>query len=209
MPKKPVIVLLLFFGTVFCTAQKVIQKEIASDGIQILSIPDDVIYKITIQSSEESIVKISAHISGEHAESVVIDARIIEDTLSLKTGFTPFFDLENDKLAAHKVMAIEMEITLPKEMAVQIKSKLASVNTEGIFKNLDISLENGNCILTNFLGNAHLKTMGGNITVWAKKNVSGKAFSKNGTVENELPNQRKFLVEAESSSGNISLLQTE
>ena len=209
MPKKPVIVLLLFFGTVFCTAQKVIQKEIASDGIQILSIPDDVIYKITIQSSEESIVKISAHISGVHAESVVIDARIIEDTLSLKTGFTPFFDLENDKLAAHKVMAIEMEITLPKEMAVQIKSKLASVNTEGIFKNLDISLENGNCILTNFLGNAHLKTMGGNITVWAKKNVSGKAFSKNGTVENELPNQRKFLVEAESSSGNISLLQTE
>lgn len=209
MVKKSVIVFLLVFGTAFCTAQKVIQKEIASEGIQTLSIADDIIYKITIQSSEASIVKISAQISGEHAESVVIETRIIEETLSLKTGFTPFFDLENDKLAAHKVMAIEMEIALPKEMAVEIKSKLASVNTDGIFKNLDISIENGNCNLTNFSGNAHIKTMGGNIAVWAKNTVSGEAISKNGTVGNELPKQRKFLVEAESSSGNISLLQTE
>ncbi len=208
MTKKSVILFLLVFGTDICTAQKVIQKEIASEGIQTLSIVDDAIYKITIRSSEESIVKVSAHIFGEHAESVLIEAIIIEETLSLKTGFSPFFALENDKLAAHKIMAIEMEITLPKKMAVEIKSKLASVNTDGIFNNLNISIENGNCILTNILGNAHIKTTGGNIIVWAKNSVLGKAFSKNGTVENELLNHGKFVVEAESSYGNISLLQT-
>lgn len=208
MTKISVLLFLLVFGTTFCSAQKVIQKEIASEGIQTLTIIDDAIYKVTVHSSEESFIKISTHIYGEHAESVLIEAIIIEETLSVKTGFTPFFALENDKLAAHKIMAIEMEITLPKKMAVEIKSKLASVNTDGVFNNLNISIENGNCILTNILGNAHIKTTGGNITVWAKNTVSGKAFSKNGTVENKLLNHGKFLVEAESSYGNISLLQT-
>ncbi len=199
----------LFLGSYCGFSQKIIQKEFSSEGFQTLTILDDSIFKIEIQSSSEKTINVTVHISGEYSESIIIEEKIAEGVLSLKTGFTPFFDLENDKLAAHKVLAIEMKITLPKEMAVEIKSKLASINTEGIFKNLDISIENGSCILTNFSGNAHLKTKGGNITVWAKNTVSGKAFSKNGTVENELPNHRKFFVEAESSSGNISLLQTE
>ncbi|MCB0464110.1 MAG: hypothetical protein KDC78_00335 [Aequorivita sp.] len=186
-----------------------IQKKIASEGIKTLSIVDDAIYKITIQSSEESTIKILAHISGEHSESVIMEEKIVDGTLSLKTGFAPFFTLENDKLAAHKVMAIEVNITLPKKMAVIIKSKLASVYTNGIFENLDISLENGNCILIDFLGNAHLKTLAGNITVHAQKNVSGKAISKHETVVNKLSSQGKFIVEAESINGVISLLQTE
>ncbi|MDC8000955.1 hypothetical protein POV26_07895 [Aequorivita todarodis] len=202
------IIVFIFFGSYSIMAQKTIQKEFSSEGIKTLSIADDAIYKITIQSSEESILKISAHISGEHSESVIIEEKIADGILSLKTGFAPFFKMENDKLAAHKVMAIELKITVPEKMAVEIKSKLASVYTDGIYKNLTISLENGNCVLNDFLGNAQLKTIAGNITVQAQNNVSGKAISKNGTVENNFLNKGKFFVEAESINGNISFLQT-
>ncbi len=208
MAKTVFIFSFLVFGTLFCNAQKVIQKEFSSEGIQTLSILDDAIYEISIQSSEESTIKISAHISGEHSESIIIEEKITNGTLSLKTGFAPFFTLENDKLAAHKVMAIDLKILFPKKMAVEIKSKLASVNITGTFENLSISLENGNCVLNDFLGNAQLKTITGNINVHAQKNVSGKAISKNGIVENKLSGQEKFLVDAESINGSISLLQT-
>lgn len=202
------IIVFIFFGNYFCVAQKIIQKEFPSEGIHTISIKDDAIFKIEVQSSEEKSIKMSLHISGEHSESIIVEEKITDGILSLKTGFTPFFILENDKLAAHKVMALEMQITLPKKMAVEIKSKLASLNATGTFKNLIISLENGSCVLTNFSGNAQLKTIAGNITVRAHKNVSGKAISRNGTIENMLLKQGKYVVDAESINGNISLLQT-
>jgi hypothetical protein len=208
MAKILFIVSFLIFGIAFCNAQKVIQKEFDSDEISKLSIIDDAIFKITIQSSEEPTIKVYAHISGEHSENIIIEEKIVAGNLSLKTGFTPYFTLENDKLAAHKVMAIELKITVPQKIALEIKSKLASVNFNGSIENVSISLENGNCVLTNFSGNAQLKTIAGNITVRAQNNVSGKAISKNGTVENNFLNKGKFFVEAESINGNISFLQT-
>ncbi|MBK5214716.1 MAG: hypothetical protein JJE55_13755 [Flavobacteriaceae bacterium] len=203
------IIVILFFGSYSSTAQKTIQKEFSSKDIHLLSIEDDAIFKIEIHSSEETGIKITLHVSGEHSENVIIEEKISEGKLSLNTGFTPFFTLENDKLAAHKVMAVEMQITLPKSMAIEIKSKLASVYINGAFENLNISLENGSCVLSDFLGNAHLKTIAGNIAVLAKKDVSGQAISKKGAVENTLAEHGKFLVVAESIKGSISLSQTE
>lgn len=209
MHKLIFIVIFLFFGNHYCGAQKIIQKEFYLEAIHKLSIIDDGIYKIEIQSSEESTIKIELHISGEHSESVIIEEKIIKGILSLKTGFAPFFKLKNDKLAAHKVMAIEMKLIIPETIFVEIKSKLASVEIKGKINALAVVLENGNCSLSNFLGNAHLKTKAGNITVHAQNNVSGIATSKSGTVENSLPKERKFQVEAESINGDIYLLQTE
>lgn len=207
MAKTILIAAFLFLGSIYCTAQKTIQKEFSAAGVQKLSVKDDAIYKITIHSSEEKIIKVSLHVSGEHSESIVIEENISEKTLSLKTGFMPFFTLENDKLAAHKLMAIEMKLTVPSYMAVEIQSKLASVFAEGKYKNLLVSLENAPCHLHNFSGNAHLKTVSGDITVVAYSTVSGTAVSQHGIVKNELSSDGKFFVEAESINGSI-ILQT-
>lgn len=208
MLKNSFIIAFLFFGNLVCLAQKIIQKEFSSEEIHTLSIVDNVIYKITIYSSEEKNLKVLAHVSGEHSESIIIEEKISEETLELKTGLIPFIILENDKLAAHKVMAVEMEIVIPKTMSIEIKSVLASLETTGAIKNLAVSLENGSCVLNDFSGNAHLKTTTGNITVFAKSNVSGKAISTHGIVQNELSLNGKFFVEAESINGTIKLLQT-
>src|SRR5690606_17153034 len=125
-----------------------------------------------------------------------------------KTGFSPFVFLEDDKLAAHKVLAVEIVLIVPNTISVEVKSKLASIFANGNFKALAVSIENSNCELRNFSGNAHLKTKDGNINVVAESGVSGIAISINGTVENMLPKRGKFTVQAESVNGNIRLLQT-
>ena len=207
---KFIFILTLFtFGKHFCWAQKIIQKEFSAESISSLVILDDNIFKIEIKSSKNSEIILNVHISGEHSESVVIEEKIAQEKLTIHTGFAPFFNLENDKLSAHKIMAIEVELIIPEHISVEIKSKLATVEAEGKLINLAIFLENGNCALRNFLGNAHLETVVGNITVHAQNNVSGTAFSKFGTVENTLPKKGRFFIEAESNYGNISLLQTE
>jgi putative adhesin len=202
------IIAIVFLELKSSVAQKTIHKEFSSDGIKALSIVDDAIFKITIHSSEEKEIKLSVHISGEHSEDVIIEENLKNNKLSLKTGFSPFVFLEDDKLAAHKVLAVEIVLIVPNTISVEVKSKLASIFANGNFKALAVSLENSNCELRNFSGNAHLKTKDGNINVVAESGVSGIAISINGTVENMLPKRGKFTVQAESVNGNIRLLQT-
>ncbi|WP_347373471.1 hypothetical protein [Aequorivita sp. Q41] len=201
-------ILFLIFGSSFCAAQKVIQKEFSSNEIHAISIKDDAIYSINVEATERKTVLLAVYISGEHSESVVIEERLSDGTLALNTGFMPFFTLENDKLAAHKVMAIEIKLTVPKTISVVLKSKLASLETKGAIKDLAVFLQDGNCTLIDYSGNAHLKTRNGNITVHAQKTVSGSAISENGTVENLLLKNGEYIIEAESINGNIWLLQT-
>lgn len=209
MAKMPVILAFIFVVNGFCTAQKTIQKEFFAEEISIISIEDDAISRIEIFSSEEATILVTAHISGENAEYIVVDENIQNGKLSLKTGFAPFFTLKNDKLAAHKQMGVEIKLTVPKNISLEIKLNWATIITVGAYKNVAISLENGFCLLSNFTGNAQLKTVNGNITVAANKTVSGQAVSERGTVKNELARNEKYTIKAESVNGNISLRQTE
>lgn len=202
------LILALFFVCGIGFAQKIIQKEFDAKTIQSLVIEDNALFKISIFSSEIDHIKMILHVSGEHSENIVIEEKRQNGALFLTTGFNPFFEKENDKLAAHKVMALQMEIFIPDNISISIKSKLASVITRGTFNNLAIVLENGSCVLNNFSGNARLKSLNGDISVFARGNVSGSAVSKSGTVDISLPPSQKYLVVAESVNGNISMEQT-
>lgn len=202
------IALFLLFGSYCCVAQKVIEKEFSVQGLRKLSIEDDSIFSIKIIASKRKSIIMKVHISGEHSEAIIIEGKRSEGKLSLKTAVMPYFIFEDDKLAAHKLMAIEVVVFIPETISVEIKSKLTSVETKGKIRNLAVSLQKGSCTITDFSGNAHLKTIDGNINVKANKEVSGKAISKNGTVEKTLSSRGKFLVEAESINGDIYMSQT-
>ncbi len=209
MKKLIPIFFIYFLGISFCTAQKVLQKEISSEGIETVLIEDDAIFKIEVQTSENNRVQLKANISGENSESIIIEEKIQDGTLFLSTGFSPFFEKENDKLAAHKLMAVEILVVIPKHINIQIKSKIASATVIGAYKNVEIGLDEGNCLLKDFLGNAVLQTKMGDITVFARNQVSGEGISLHGTVKNELPITGKYHLTAETINGSISLLQTE
>ncbi|WP_026450960.1 hypothetical protein [Aequorivita capsosiphonis] len=208
MHKITFIIAFLFFGSYSAMAQKIIEKEFSAEGIHRLSIADDSIFSIKINSSKRESIKMKVHVSGEHAEAIIIEENRFQGKLALKTAVMPYFTFEKDKLAVHKVMAIEVEMYIPETISVEIKSKLASLETKGKIQNLSVSLQNGSCILTDFSGRARLKTITGNIELKAQKEVSGKAVSRNGTVVNTLFKEGKFLVEAESINGDIYMLQT-
>ncbi|MCZ4317677.1 DUF4097 family beta strand repeat-containing protein [Aequorivita viscosa] len=208
MHKTFFIIVFICFGIHCVVAQKVLEKEFAAEGLHALYIEDDAIFKIEIFASKRETIQIKAKISGEHSEAIIIEENFLNGTLSLKTGLMPYFAFENDKLAAHKLMAVEIMLFIPENISVKIKSELASLEATGNIKKLAVSLQNGSCTLTNFLGNAHLKTANGDISVLAKMHVSGRAISKHGTVNNTLPKDGRFLIEAESVNGNIMLLQT-
>jgi len=208
MLKHIVIVIGIILFTTEITAQKILQKEFSASGFETLALHSDDVFTVNISTKKTDKITIQTHVEGEYYENVVVNTSEKNRILTVTTGYSPFFEKENDKLAAHKVIAIDMEITIPETMKVEIQSKIASVTGKGTFKNMFVALENGTCLLKKFKGNATLYTKKGAIVVHAKPNVTGEAVSKKGTILNELPKAGIYKIIAESITGSITLLQT-
>lgn len=188
--------------------QKKINKQWEAEGIEKIEFSSDQVYLIEIHAVKTSSLKLEVHIEGEHSENVMVSSSITNKTLSLSTQYRPFFQIPNDKLAAHKALSVEVKLIVPEGMEVKISSPLAGLIVRGTYKRLDVTLDQGYCEVKNFLGEALLYTKGGAIIVWAKEGVAGSATSQHGTILNELQKEGNYYIRAESVNGNISLLQT-
>lgn len=201
--------LMLTVGLVFnAYSQKVIEKSWDAMAFNKLEISSDDVFKIKIVTAPTSEIKLISLIDGENYESLNIGATEKGKTLTLKPTYRPFFKPKNDKLAAHKLISIEMMLTIPESMEVSINAKIASLETQGSIQFLNANLSTGICVLRDFLGHATLNTKQGDITVFTYDTVSGKAISKYGIINNELSGKGKYQIKAESVNGNISLLKT-
>ncbi len=189
-------------------AQKVLQKEWDQADVTTLIIDSDEVFTIDITASKTQKIRVYTSVEGETYESVVLRVAEKGNTRTIRTAYSPYFNKKDDKLAAHKVLAIDMIIEVPEGMSVEVRSAIASVSASGVFKELRVGLEDGNCDIANFLGNAALHTRQGAINVRALPGVRGTAVSKRGTVVNNLPGVGAYRVVAESVDGAISLLPT-
>ena len=87
------ILIVIFFGSNYVTAQKTIKKEFSAEGINTLSIVDDAVFKITINSSEGKDIKLSVQISGEHSEDIIIEEHFSENENDMEEESS---QIEND-----------------------------------------------------------------------------------------------------------------
>lgn len=192
-----------------CYSQKIIERDFDATLINSIEINSDIINSVLIHSEKTNHIKIIARIEGEHYENVVLSMVEKDNILFLKPDYAPFFEAENDKLAAHKVQSIELEIIVSEDIEISITSIMASITTHGKFKALKALLGNGNCNLQEFAGDAYLKTKIGSIVVSTKENIFGKAISKKGIIVNQLSENKnsKYTIIAETNMGEISLFQ--
>jgi hypothetical protein len=208
MLKKILFSLLLVVGISEGISQKLVEKQLDATRFESLIISSEIINRLIITSKATNEISIVNKVVGENYENVLVTTSEENKTLKIGTSYSPYFIAENDKLAAHKVMSVDIELTIPNFLYVEVYTPIASISVTGNYSNFHAYLENGDCQLNDFLGNASIKTKHGNIKVHAMENVSGRAFSTNGSVVNYLPGQAKYTIIAESRDGDISLLQT-
>lgn len=187
------------------SAQKELYKQWDSNGIDTLIVDSDVLSTINVVTSPHMTITIMARVQGELANEVMINEKSGERSLKLSTGLAPYFTPENDKLAAHKVLSVDMTIEVPKGKSFVIRSKYGSVNAMGSYDFFEVALENGHCTLRSFYGDARLYSINGNIDARVLPGVSGKADSRYGKTSNGLSGSYELLVEARSIYGNILL----
>lgn len=154
----------LIFGQLLF-AQKRVDKILDNQDVSTVYINGANCYKIHVIAQPLHDMNIKTRIAGEHNEDMMIATKVKHDTLFVGARFQPLFVADNDKLSAHKVMSIEMEVFLPEHLTVYIVSDIAQVQAQGLFKGVIIELRDGNCVLSKFTGNAKVNTVNGDITV--------------------------------------------
>ena len=163
-------------------AQKETREIIDAAAIQSIRIDTDEVYLIKMISGNTSQISIKTHSEGEYFQDIVLKTDLQKNVLTITTQYPERLTGGYDKLSAHKVFSLEIELEIPEGLEVEINSNIASVEAKGAFESVYADLKQGYCNLLNFSGNAVINTYTGHILVETSSGLI-EAESRNGTVE--------------------------
>ncbi|MAU17714.1 MAG: hypothetical protein CMH46_19480 [Muricauda sp.] len=178
--------LLVFFMLVRVHGQKLIRKAFIDPRTETIQIDAQYCYRIdlkTVLSTEE--VQVSASMEGEYAKDLLVSIKERGTTAMISADFQPLFVNPNDKLSAHKVVSIVLEISVPEFKNVEVFGTSTNVYATGKYEHLDITLSDGRCNLDNVSESVEVTTQKGDIMLVAPSgNID--AESAYGNVEKEI-----------------------
>lgn len=163
MQKTCFILTFLLFISLSCFAQKVTQQTLSIHKIEEIRIDTDKIFQLNIFSTNDNIIKIETKMEGEYFRDLNIITATKNKQLQLFCELAEGFELPNDKLSAHKVFSVSMNIYIPKQLKVQLEGDETQVYVKGSYKKFLALLISGNYTLEDFYSEAKIQTKKGNI----------------------------------------------
>lgn len=195
----------LILFPILCMAQKQTRQRIDAEGIEVIEIAADEVFKIEVKTAETDIIEMTTEAEGEYFNNIGILSRREGNKLIFESTFNKILENGFDKLSAHKVFSIKTEFLIPKNLNVEIASNIASVMAFGDYKNLQIQLKQGNCEVMDFSGNAVVNTYSGDVFFTLKNLVNVEAISRKGTVKIVQDQKSGDVLKLTSISGNIEV----
>lgn len=183
-------------------AQKLVEKAVHNPKTKYVRIDVTKCYRLVLDTHTSDFLKIEATMEGEYAKDLVIKLEENGDNITISADFLPSFDIPNDKLSAHKVISIEMHVTLPESMTTSVHGTHTNVTAKGTYKHLSVTLADGNCTLDNISEKAEVKTQTGEIVL---KGARGTVTTKNiyGKVEKGPVPQGNQIYSLQTVEGSI------
>lgn len=163
-------------------AQRNTQQSIDASSLKTIQINSDEVFLITIHAVPSEEITIRTHSEGEYFNNIILSSEVEGDMLKLTSEYPERLAGGFDKLSAHKVFSLEVELNIPENMNVEIRSNIASLVAEGSFERIFADLNQGYCKLLDFEGQALINTYKGDITVDANSGIID-AHSRHGKVE--------------------------
>ena len=188
-------------------AQKAISKSYPAPFDTLIQIDTDKCYLAEISAYEGEAVIVEARMDGEYAEALSVSITEEGKTLWIGADFNPDFKLPNDKLSAHKVVSISLNIRIPAYRDLQVFGTSCNVMLSGAFNTVDVVLNDGSCTLDQVAHNVKVNTQSGNIRLNSLQGVI-KAVSHYGKVLQDKIPQGEKRFDLETVSGDITLHRT-
>lgn len=187
--------------------QKLVKKAFVNNSISSIQINSQYCYQVDLNTVNTNEIHVEAEIEGEYSKDLVITIEENETTVLISAGFQPNFNNPNDKLSAHKIISIKLNVTVPNDKRVFIYGTNSNVTMKGNYKNLKVKLLDGNCSIDNVGDKVEVTTQKGNILLIAD-NGNIMAESTYGKVVKEYIPQGQNQYSLKTIEGNINLRKT-
>jgi len=164
----------------------------------------DNVFTIKLSSTKSNQVFVKAISEGEYANHFVITKKRKNQTLHISGSIAFTYPNNQDKLSAHKVHAIAVEIFVPEHLQTFVSSDIGNVSVSGSYNSLTTDLLSGDCYLNNVSGNFEIKTVSGDVYLTTKNGVVSTE-SKSGTIIQEKIPKGKSTFFLKTAKGNIKI----
>lgn len=191
--------------TVF--GQKTVSKSYPIAFDTLIQIDTDKCYQAEISAYDGETVIVETRMDGEYAEALSVNITENGNTLWIGTDFNPEFTLPNDKLGAHKVVSVSLNVRIPAHRDIQVFGTSCNVVLSGEFNAVDVVLNDGSCTLNQVARHVKVNTQSGHIRLNSLRGEI-KALSHYGQIlQEEIPHGEKDF-DLVTVSGDITLQRT-
>lgn len=206
MIKKAIFLLLFCAGLLPVNAQRVINKSLVTKHARFFYIDAGLVHKVLLNTNSSQEIQIQASAEGEYQNEIVLDIQESGSEIYIGTIFSPEFKVKNDKLSAHKVISIAMEISVPEELSVNLKGVYTHLEASGKYKLLQVDLQDGSCDLDRLYGEIRVTSNSGAISLESNSGVVDAATEYGKLQSDDLPlgNSAYFL---RSTHGDIRIIR--
>ena len=139
-------------------AQKRISKSLLDPRVSSIVIEGEQCFRIDVRTADTDQVTVEAEMQGEYQSDVLVHTETLGNTLNISTAFAPSFQMPNDKLGAHKVLSIDLRVTLPHYQRVSLSAGTCQVQTAGRYRTLKVSMNDGGCKLNHTAEQTEVRT---------------------------------------------------
>ncbi len=154
-----------FFAFVHLQGQKLVKKALINTKTEYIQIDSEFCYQVNLFTSKTQEVVVEASIEGEYAKDLIIAIEEQGATILISARFQPNFTNPNDKLSAHKVISIALDVELPEYKDVFVYGANSNVDVTGKYKKLKVKLSDGRCSLNNVGETIEVITQKGDIVL--------------------------------------------
>jgi len=190
------------------SAQNSFDKHIEASDIERIVINGNQIFSISVSTHNSKNITMRSTIDGEYQEEFQITNTKQNQILYLKLEQNPFMSIPDDKRNAHKVVAASLNLVIPVNLDIDIKSDIGSVELTGNFKDITVQLFTGFCKIQGQAKAALINTVDGNIDI-KTLNAEVIANSTYGSTEIETFPLKTTVWRLKSIYGNISVKKQE
>ena len=174
----------VFFSLGILQGQKLVKRTVLGSRADFYEIDAGDCYRISLRTGTSDQVEVRAQMDGEYAQDLMLHVEEKGGTISIRADFLPAFVNPNDKLSAHKVVSISLEISLPVQKRVRLRGTDCHVWATGDYELLEIDLDRGSCHLEALTKSVRAKTLRGDIWLTTERGDI-RAHSDYGRVHGE------------------------
>jgi hypothetical protein len=205
---KPFLLITLLLSFFPATSQKIVRKTIVLPLANMLQIDARQCSRVELETRDVETLEVEATINGEYSSEILLQFGEEGSTTTVEAGVQPLFKLPNDKLSAHKVVAISLKVILPEHRRIQLYGSRAIFTARGTYERLHLILEEGGCSLLDVTGQAEVSTRTADICV-ESPGATILAESRYGTVSpHRIPSGDTYY-KLWTISGDIRLIRME